>query len=111
MRGRLPSGPAIGYQNVDMPIGGPPTPRDSAPATLCVSSAGVMALGGMGGGVYADQPQSAILVEGERMAGSYVGVWFLPDSSKHTSLIDLLPTLLDRASLFRPDGVARGSTT
>ena len=100
-RGMMTAG-AAGWQVIDMPIAGEPTARDSAPATLCVASDGVLSLGGTGGGIYAGDPGTAITVEGKRQVGTYVAVWFLPDRSSRTSLLDLLPTLTERASLFRP---------
>jgi 4-amino-4-deoxy-L-arabinose transferase-like glycosyltransferase len=79
----------------------PEQPR-AVPASVCLTPRRVVKLGGTLaiGGV-------APTLDGKEVGDARVGVWFRPPAGAERSLVSQIPTMFERATLFRPPWVGR----
>lgn len=100
-RSRLPRAAGVGPQSkIAFPIAQrPPTPA-AVPVEACVTPTERVTFGGT-----LDIGGAAPTVAGRPRARERIAVWFRPPAGARRSLVGQLPTVVERASLFRPPWV------
>lgn len=95
---RVPRASSAGRHKVEFAV---PERSERTRATFCLRSAGFVAVGGMANVPPGERPTT---VDG-RVNFQRVAVWYLPPSGEQRSVLSQLPTIFDRAALFRPGWV------
>jgi hypothetical protein len=99
---RAPGMSPVTGARVDIPVRPVELDSDSRSGRVCVTPRGAPAeFGGMLG---LPGDQQAPTVAGEPQ-GARIAIWFLPPEGDERSLLSLMPRMLERAALFRPDPV------
>lgn len=97
--GRVITPTAVGPHKVMFEIPETPEEPESVPGQVCLLSHGKLFVGGMGQGGEFDEPPT---VEGKRIEGTRIAIWFRPPSGEKHSVASMLPDIFRRAALFRP---------
>jgi 4-amino-4-deoxy-L-arabinose transferase-like glycosyltransferase len=96
---KLPGATSGGGRKVEFAVPGPPAGADSAPGTVCVSPRAGRPVSLFG--IFGLQGDVAPTL-GTKPVQARVAVWFLPPKGEKRRPIAMLPTVFERAALFRP---------